>query len=575
MTSNYRILLIGNSETQAVRLQFLFAEQGWQTERLSTAEAAVHQFNQTVPDLVIVDHYLPGPQGAELCQLIRRNTSGWTPPILMFTADSASSNLQQEFVKDGADDHLGKFAEDAILLRRIRGLLQRSDRSRAAVTKQNMVIRPARLLAVDDSPSYLEYLVNELSNDGHAVEAAGNGREALGKIKGQSYDCVLLDLVMPGLDGIEVCRALSLMSADLPRQPLVLMLTGHENPLEMARGLESGADDFVGKSSDVAVLKARVRALLRRRLFQDALRDKEMEILRAHSAKEAAELKAALLSQITEKNRDLEEANRKLKETQMHLVHTANMASLGQLVAGIAHEINNPISFVDNNCYLIKEKLEEVAEVCKGLLSPGQEKLIRSSQERLSEARLGLERVKDLVSKLRTFSRLDEGDFKTINVHESIESVLVFLRHKNPRVTVDKHFGTFPMLDCAPGQLNQVLMNVLANAIDAIGEQAGKITIATDVNEGVYCVAIRDSGPGVDPSIRSRLFQPFFTTKPVGSGTGLGLAISHSIIQAHGGRIEVLNPEGGGAEFRIFIPVDLNEKEKYVPSPEQNEGACR
>jgi two-component system NtrC family sensor kinase len=328
----------------------------------------------------------------------------------------------------------------------------------------------------------------------------------------------------------------------------------------MARGLESGADDFVGKSSDISVLKSRVRALLRRKLSQDALKDKEIEILRVHAAREAAELKAALLSQITEKNRDLEETNRKLKETQMHLVHAANMASLGQLVAGIAHEINNPIAFVDNNCFLIKEKLEDLASTCGTLLSPAQKKLILSGQERLSEARMGLERVKELVNKLRTFSRLDEGEFKTIDVHESIDSVLLLLKHRNPRLEVDKVFGSDRMLNCAPGQLNQVLMNVLANAMDAIGDQPGRIIIRAGAEQGWYFISVRDSGPGVPASIQSRLFQPFFTTKPVGKGTGLGLAISHSIIQAHGGQIEILSPEGGGAEFRIRIPVDLSEK---------------
>jgi two-component system NtrC family sensor kinase len=559
LSSNYRILLVEDSETQALRLQFLFAEQGWQTERAATAEEAVDKLNRMVPDLIILDHYLPGLKGVELCKSIRLNASGWNPAILMFTAEDASA-VQRESLESGADDYLSKSADDSLLLLRVRTLLRKSEIKRRSVGNGHTVFRQARLLAVDDSPSYLQYLVHELSSEGHTVEAAGNGPDALDKIKTHGYDCVLLDIVMPGMDGIEVCQTISRVGADLPRHPLVLMLTAHENPSEMARGLESGADDFVGKSSDVTILKSRVRALLRRKLFQDALKDKEIEILRVQAAREAAELKAALANQITEKNRDLEETNRKLKETQMHLVHTANMASLGQLVAGIAHEINNPIAFIDNNCYLIKEKLEALAQGCDPFLSPAHKKLIQSGQERLSEARMGLERVKELVSKLRTFSRLDEGEFKTINVHESIDSVLLLLQHRNRQITIDKQFTSDPMLNCAPGQLNQVLMNILANAIDAIGDQPGKITIRTSVEERCYCITVRDSGPGVPASIRTRLFQPFFTTKPVGSGTGLGLAISHSIIRAHKGRIEILSPEGGGAEFCIQIPLDLSEE---------------
>src|ERR1700733_6622805 len=271
MSSTYRILLVEDSETQALRLQFLFEEQGWQTERASTAEEAVDKLNQIVPDLIIVDHYLPGVKGVELCKFIRLNTSGWNPLILMFTADHAA-NVQQESLESGADDYLNKSAEDPILLLRIRTLLRKAETNRRIVSKGDTVLRRARLLAVDDSPSYLEYLVHELSSDGHAVEAARNGPEALEKMKTSAYDCVLLDLVMPGVDGIEVCGIISRMGADLASNPLVLMLTAHENPGEMAPGLESGADDFVGKSSDVTVLKSRVRALLRRKFFQDALK---------------------------------------------------------------------------------------------------------------------------------------------------------------------------------------------------------------------------------------------------------------------------------------------------------------
>jgi len=540
VSSPYRILLVEDSETQVLQLQYLFSLEGWTTERASTAEEALEKLKHVVPDLIILDQYLPGMKGTQLCQEIRRQASAWNPQILIFTSDESFDSSSEQY--------LSKSVESRVLVDRVRALLE----------KPKPASRQARLLAIDDSPSYLEYLTYELSSDGHAVEAAANGPEALERIKARGYDCILLDLVMPGMNGIEVCHAIARMRDDLPTHPLVLMLTAHENSGEVARGLESGADDFVGKSSDVTVLKSRVRALLRRRVFQDALKDKEIEVLRLNAAREAAEIKAALLHTITEKNHDLEETNRKLKETQMHLVHSANMAALGQLVAGIAHEINNPISFVDNNCFLIKEKLENLASQCEEQLSTPQQKLMKSATDRLNEARMGLLRVKELVSKLRTFSRLDEGEFKNINVHDSIDSVLLLLRHRNPLIEVDKNYSGASMLNCAPGQLNQVLMNILANAMDAIGEQPGKITIRTEVRDKWYCISVHDSGPGIPAAIQSRLFQPFFTTKPVGTGTGLGLAISHSIIQAHKGEIEVISPEGGGAEFRVRIPIDLD-----------------
>ncbi len=565
MSSAYRILLVEDSETQVLRLQYLFSQQGWDTERAASAEEALGKLKQVVPDLIILDQYLPGMKGTDLCRQIRRDSSASNPPILMFTSEEAAG-MRAGSLESGVDEYLSKSVENEVLLERVRALLRKP--KGGSPKQEDPLPKQARLLAVDDSPSYLEYLTYELSSDGHLVEAANNGPEAIERIKARGYDCVLLDLVMPGMNGLEVCHALSSMREDLPSHPLVLMLTAHENAGEVARGLESGADDFVGKSSDVTILKSRVRALLRRRVFQEALKDKEIEVLRAHAAREAAELKAALINTITEKNLDLEETNRKLKETQMHLVHSANMASLGQLVAGIAHEINNPISFVDNNCFLIKEKLEDLGRQCEDVLSPPQKKLIQSGQERLKEARVGLVRVKELVSKLRTFSRLDEGEFKNINVHESIDSVLLLLRHRNPRIEVDRHFNGSPMLDCAPGQLNQVLMNILANAMDAIGDQPGKIVIETEVREPWYSITVRDSGPGIPAAILPRLFQPFFTTKPVGAGTGLGLAISHSIIQAHKGQIEVVSPEGGGALFCVRIPTDLSEKDQHGITPQ-------
>jgi two-component system NtrC family sensor kinase len=139
--------------------------------------------------------------------------------------------------------------------------------------------------------------------------------------------------------------------------------------------------------------------------------------------------------------------------------------------------------------------------------------------------------------------------------------VLLLLKHRSRQIEIEKRFGDCPKLDCAPGQLNQVLMNILANAMDAIDGKAGKITICTWAQSGQYWISVRDSGPGVPATIQTRLFEPFFTTKPVGKGTGLGLAISHSIIQAHKGQIEIFNAEGGGAEFRIQIPQDLNKGE--------------
>jgi len=182
---------------------------------------------------------------------------------------------------------------------------------------------------------------------------------------------------------------------------------------------------------------------------------------------------------------------------------------------------------------------------------------VSKMRTRMDEMQEGATRVQDLVTKLRTFSRLDEGTYKTVNIHESIESVLLFLRHKmEGRIEVERRFGSTENLSCFAGELNQVLMNVIANAIDAM-KGAGKITITTNCEEGHFTISVRDTGDGIPESIRNKIFDPFFTTKPVGDGTGLGLAISYGIVKAHNGSIEFVSKEGEGTEFIVRIPTAL------------------
>jgi two-component system NtrC family sensor kinase len=314
----------------------------------------------------------------------------------------------------------------------------------------------------------------------------------------------------------------------------------------------------------MAVLKAHIRALLRRKFFQEEnrrileeLKNKELEAVRARAEKEAAEVRAAMAERLAEANRELEEANRKLKATQMHLIQTEKMASLGQLVAGIAHEINNPLAFVLNNLFTVQNYIERMTREPGVRLSDDLAKRTDKIRARFADMRQGLERVKELVLDLRTFSRLDEGKFKTIDVPESIESVLRFLRHKmQDRIRVERNYGPERALPCFAGQLNQVLMNIVANAVDAIDGE-GVITITTRVEGGLFLISVRDTGRGVPENIQHRIFEPFFTTKPVGEGTGLGLAISYGIVQAHRGSIEVRNREPRGAEFVVRIPLNL------------------
>lgn len=568
MDRNPRIMVVEDSETQALRLQLFLEAEGWTVCCARTAESALEELNQRAPDLIMVDYYLPGMRGDELCRRIRMNLNTRGIPILMLTAEETHA-AEMQALTSGADDYVLKSERPDILLLRIRALLRKVPAQSSVLDSHHRDFQPARILAIDDSPTHLEHLNLELTSDGYEVKKADSGANGLHQIAKNSFDCVLVDLVMPDMDGIEVCRRISDMRHSMESPVAVIMLTSHETKEDMTRGLEAGADDFVGKSSDLAVLKARLQALLRRKFFQEEnrriieeLKTKELEAIRARAGKEAAEVRAALAGQLSQANHELEEANRKLKETQMHLVQTEKMASLGQLVAGIAHEINNPLAFVLNNLFTVNDGLERIAPAVASCLEEDSVRRFRKIQDRVSDMKQGLDRVKELVLNLRTFSRLDEGEFKTVDIHESIDSALLLLRHKmKDRIELEKRYGAVQPLSCFAGGLNQVVLNLVANAVDAISGP-GKITVTTSEENNHVLISVRDTGQGIPANIRNRIFDPFFTTKPVGQGTGLGLAISYGIIQSHHGTIQVQSEEGQGTEFLVKIPMDLEGRRK-------------
>ncbi|MBI2504352.1 MAG: response regulator [Candidatus Latescibacteria bacterium] len=566
MEPAYRIMVVEDSGTQALKLRLILEEEGWSVDTAASAEAALEVLNRSLPDLVVVDYHLPGMQGDELCRRLRMNIDTRNIAVLMLTAEETHA-AELRGLESGADDYVPKSVDPEVLLLRIHALLRKSHAQAAILDSGGAYFQRARLLLVDDSPTYLEYLASELEAEGYTVEKVTGGVEALRRIAGNRIDCVLVDLVMPQMDGIEVCRQLTELRRTMDHPIVVLMLTAREAKEDMTRGLEAGADDFVGKSSDLAVLKARIRALLRRKFFQEEnqrilqeLKEREVETVRARAEQAAAEVRAAMAEQLEQTNQELEAANRKLKEAQSYLVQSEKMASLGQLVAGIAHEINNPLAFILNNIFTIANSLKQIAREVAPQLTGASLKKLEKAQVRLGEMKEGLERVKELVLKLRTFSRLDEGEFKTVDVHEGLEAVLLFLRHRlKGRIQVERNYCADGTLSCYAGQLNQVFMNIIANAVEAI-EGQGRIAITTCREGESFAISVRDTGRGVPEAIHQRIFEPFFTTKPVGQGTGLGLAISYSIVQNHQGTIEIHNREEGGTEFLVKIPLGLKEE---------------
>jgi two-component system NtrC family sensor kinase len=344
----------------------------------------------------------------------------------------------------------------------------------------------------------------------------------------------------------------------------VIILAGSPTEDALNRGLEAGADDFVDKSRDLATLRARIQALMRRRLFHaehgrivQELKARELETMHANAGRELAEARVAMTEQLVQANHDLQEANRQIKKTQSQLIQNEKMASLGQLVAGIAHEINNPLAFVVNNLFIVESAWDELVPELEPNLSESSLRKLRKARERLGEMKEGVDRVQKMVLDLRTFSRLDEGEFQTVDVPDTIDAVLLLLKHKmNGRIVVEKHYGSTRTLHCYGGRLHQVLMNLISNAVDAIAGE-GAVVITTAQIPEFFVISIRDTGGGIAEEIRGKIFDPFFTTKPIGQGTGLGLAISYGIVQDHGGSIEVKSQAGVGTEFIVKIPRNV------------------
>ena len=231
------------------------------------------------------------------------------------------------------------------------------------------------------------------------------------------------------------------------------------------------------------------------------------------------------------------------------------MASLGELVAGIAHEINNPLAFALSHLDTARRDLTAVEPAIAASLPEALKPRWARAESRLSEMGIGLERIRELIVKLRTFSRLDEGEHKLVDVRASVESVLTILGHRlKDRITVETSFEPPTEIECFPSLLNQALMNLVGNSIDAI-EDAGTIRIHAAGNGDHFEIVVSDTGHGIPDAIKDRVLEPFFTTKEVGKGTGLGLSITYSIIQKHGGSIAIEDGEPSGTRIRLRIPL--------------------
>lgn len=407
--------------------------------------------------------------------------------------------------------------------------------------------RFGRILIVDDSAVTRKVFKRCLSLRYDCSEAS-SVIEALAELRTNNYDLVITDVMMPGLSGVELLRRV----IESYPETCVLVVSGVDRPQRALDAVRLGAADYLIKPCDPEVLQLAVeRAMERQTLLRNAKKYKQ-------------DLEA--------QNRELADGKAQLERLQAQIVHSEKMASLGQLAAGIAHELNNPVGYVYGNLELLERCTDDLITLLdfydSQALGDSISEQAGKIKERIdyeatrddlvsiiSDCRDGTERVRDIVQNLRTFSRLDEAEFKPTDIHEGIDSTIRLLSRyfSGGNVRLLRDYGELPIVDAYSAQLNQVWANLLINAAQAIGPN-GEVVVQTRHVDETILVTVRDDGCGIEPGTVKKIFDPFFTTKPVGVGTGLGLSISFGIIERHGGKINVHSEPGNGSSFTIVLP---------------------
>ena len=406
------------------------------------------------------------------------------------------------------------------------------------------------ILIADDDPVSRRLLENYLQKWGYEVTAAGDGAEAWRLFEGGTFPMVITDWMMPELDGSGLLRRIR--ASQRPGYVYAILLTAKSQKEDIVEGMEAGADDFLTKPFDRDELRVRLRAGER--------------IIRLEHH---------------------------LRETQAALVQTEQLASLGRLAAGVAHEINNPIAYVINNIAVLRRDVQAVLAVLdkyaqgRDALSAGRARARRRGRRGWRRrwtwptsgrttagcstgAAEGLQRIRAIVQNLRDFARLDEAEYKEVDLNAALRSTLEasVTSSTQKAIRVETGFQDITPVACHPGKINQVFLHILQNAIQA-SDREGLIEVRTrpDGEAGVV-VEIEDHDGGIRPEHLPHIFEPFFTTKPVGDGTGLGLSVSYGIVRDHGGSLEVETAVGRGSVFRVRLPVRVRQSRTLVRGPD-------
>jgi two-component system, NtrC family, sensor kinase len=409
------------------------------------------------------------------------------------------------------------------------------------------------ILIVDDEET-VRGLFSSSLGEFYPCTVAADAQEALSMLADREFALVISDVQMPGLSGVELLRRIVTEFPDV----VVIMVSGIDRSQRVIDTLRMGAFDYLLKPCDLEVLQLCVeRALERRTLLRNGKRYK---------------------LDLERRNNELATQKAELERLQAQLIQNEKMASVGQLAGGVAHELNNPAGFIfsnmegfsrytsDLNRLLAAYDRIAIPTICEAEINEIKreiryETLLSELTSIVEDCQEGARRIRDIVLNLRTFSRLDEAELKRVDLHAGIDATIRLLSQyfNSNHITLKRDYGELPLVECYAGQLNQVWMNLLTNAAQAIGTEPGLVRIVTRLEGENVSVQIQDTGHGIPAEDLNRIFDPFFTTKSVGEGTGLGLSISYGIIESHGGSITVESAQDIGTTFTTLIPLQARD----------------
>ena len=469
------------------------------------------------PNAIVVDGIMPGIDGATVIRRVRGDLALRATPCLMLTASDAGGGAELLALDAGADAFVSKGEDPGVILARLAALLRHAETSGPAAAS---LLAPKRILAVDDSLTYLHTLSDVLREEGYDVVQAHSGEEALEMLAAQPPDCVLLDLMMPGMGGREACRRIK--AAPETREIPLIMITANEDRETMIDGLAVGADDFIAKSSDFAVLKARVRAQLRRQQVEDEQRRVREELLRseleaaeARAARRLAETRAAMADELQRKNKELEAFS-----------------------YSVSHDLRAPLRVVDGFSRALEDDYAGALD--------------EQGREYLARIRTGAQRMGELIDDLLELSKLSAAQLvrAPINLADIARDVLDELRRRDPARLVAFETDREIIADADDRLMRVVFENLLGNAWKFTARApAPRISFHKETHAGPTVFAVRDNGAGFDMDLASKLFAPFQRLHDEADypGTGIGLATVQRILDRHGGRVWAEGAVGQGA----------------------------